>query len=539
MDSNLDCLRINVYGHFRISDRQGRDLTPVNEKSQAIIALLVTSEPSIKTRSWLQDKLWSTSDPERGAASLRQCLTKIRKSLGDKSSVLQSNRKSVWLDTEKITTDWRQETQTQERSEFLEGIDIRDSEFNHWLQIIRNKIGCANKDAEHNLLAVPHQAKKRWKIALICSENSSSAAFHLESEFVSLLCRNIGEQGDYEIGFDSSETSDPFVINVFVHATSIDDDRLGLRVSAHSAKNRRIMWNETITLVKPFGPIDKNLNLLGMAFRLQSALIKSISYNDDLGARQKNGNPQMGSFMSNVFSFDAEHLERAEYTLSSPPEGENPAIALGWRSQIAVIRLIERFADNEQATIEEGMSFAERAVEADPMNSIVLASASNAHAMLMDDEMAASELAKLAVMLNPSNPLAWWAYSNAALYLKDYEKARDAAQIGARMSAKSPLQFWCEFQVGLAALLLGDHEKAARSFETSAALSPKFRPPRRYLLALYSHRGNFCRARRMSEQLHKLEQGFTIDEFFRNEDYPISLARRAGLVCTDAITDLV
>ena len=99
-----------------------------------------------------------------------------------------------------------------------------------------------------------------------------------------------------------------------------------------------------------------------------------------------------------------------------------------------------------------------------------------------------------------------------------------------RLAWATPLQFWCQFQLGLAALAAGRIELARRSLETSAAIAPSFRPPRRYLLALYAHHGPRDRAVRMARDLAALEESFSLDAFARDDGYPISLARRVGLI---------
>jgi hypothetical protein len=46
-------------GPLRLSDAEGADLTPRGRKAQGVLALLGTAPGLRRSRSWLQDKLWS------------------------------------------------------------------------------------------------------------------------------------------------------------------------------------------------------------------------------------------------------------------------------------------------------------------------------------------------------------------------------------------------------------------------------------------------------------------------------------------------
>jgi len=217
--------------------------------------------------------------------------------------------------------------------------------------------------------------------------------------------------------------------------------------------------------------------------------------------------------------------------LSEAMDSRNAAQFLGWQAQIAVINLIEQFTDAPEDCIERGKMLAALSIEMDPMNSVVLSTAANAHVLLdRGDAASGADLAQLAVRVNPANPLAWWAYANVAVYAGDAVEALKSARIASRLAARTPLQFWCDFQLGLAALRANDLSTAKRALETSASLSPQFRPPRRYLLAIYAHQKEFSRAARMLVQLKKLEPKFSLDGFVNDPKYPVSLVRKEKML---------
>ncbi len=143
--------RFFLLGPFSISDSNGTPLTPKAQKTCAMLAMLALSPRATRTRVWLRDKLWSDRGEEQGAASLRQALLDARRSFGDLSGqLIVADKKSVSLcldkisiDTELLLTEAHQSAQDLERlrrslnEDLLEGMDIRDPEFEDWLVLER------------------------------------------------------------------------------------------------------------------------------------------------------------------------------------------------------------------------------------------------------------------------------------------------------------------------------------------------------------------------------------------------------------------
>ena len=70
-----DHVFLDLVGPLCLRDAAGMDLTPRGRKSQGSPALVAVSPALRRSRSWLQDKLWSDRPQEQGSASLRQYLT--------------------------------------------------------------------------------------------------------------------------------------------------------------------------------------------------------------------------------------------------------------------------------------------------------------------------------------------------------------------------------------------------------------------------------------------------------------------------------
>lgn len=534
-DGTVNLVTIHVLGAFCVTGPDGSDLTPRSEKGQALLALLLTAPQFKRTRSFLQDKLWSLSDPARGGANLRQVLVTLRRALGPWGALLQADRRAVWLDPGLFTSDWEADT-TYEAATFLEGIDIDDPEFGEWLTAMRNEPA---EDAPRRPTPAPqyHQAR-RWRIALGGSDTSDGLVLHLEAELLSFLSKSLLETGVAEIAADGNDTRDPLAIDVTLGLTPIGAGRYGVRISVLRPERRRILWSAAETLRIMPEELGDTPPLMALVANTQAAIMREISREADLPPGLDTGTRILARSAQRVFSFDADTLARTDRHLSELEDGSERGIVLGLRAQISVIRDIERLSASPQETAEQGLYLAAKAIEADPFNSQVLSAAANAQVFLKWDVDTGAELAEMALQTNRSNPLAWWAHANVGLYTQSFDRALESAMTATRLARGTPLQFWCQFQLGLAALAAGQLELARRSLETSAAIAPSFRPPKRYLLALYAHLRQFERANRMAKDLAALEETFSLDAFARDHDYPVSLARRVGLIDPGVLSEV-
>lgn len=116
-------LKLHLYGRFRLETANGVDVAPKSAKSQALLALLATSETGGRGRLWLQKRLWPGKPADKASTSLRQSLSEIRRHLGDYREFLVADRRSVTLQLEGI-----EQIPRQAGDEFLEGIQLADGD---------------------------------------------------------------------------------------------------------------------------------------------------------------------------------------------------------------------------------------------------------------------------------------------------------------------------------------------------------------------------------------------------------------------------
>ena len=139
MPDSTDILHIQLLGPLSVTDAQGNERTPKSKKSQALLAMLCTARNGRRSRAWLQANLWSDRSSSQAAGSLRSCLHDIRNDFDSYRDILGSDRTMVEIDLSRVdvdvismsSTDWLDTVSF--GSEFLEGLDIADDQFNAWL----------------------------------------------------------------------------------------------------------------------------------------------------------------------------------------------------------------------------------------------------------------------------------------------------------------------------------------------------------------------------------------------------------------------
>jgi len=131
-------LQLNVIGPFDLRRTDGSRVTITSKKARAVLAMLAVAPGGRRERRWLQYKLWSERGEREGAASLRQTLSALRRALAPMGDVLEADRTTVTLSLSEVAVDALELSSVAQRlpgqAEFLEGLDIRDPEFDNWLR---------------------------------------------------------------------------------------------------------------------------------------------------------------------------------------------------------------------------------------------------------------------------------------------------------------------------------------------------------------------------------------------------------------------
>jgi TolB-like protein len=133
--------------------RDGDEFRPPTRKAAALLVYLALSPRGSRSREHLADALWGRSADEQSRASLRQTLSILRKTLGERADLLQPGPDAVGIDRARIEID-ALEFETLARSPgqadleraaeiyqgpFLEGFSLKEEGFEEWLAFTREQ----------------------------------------------------------------------------------------------------------------------------------------------------------------------------------------------------------------------------------------------------------------------------------------------------------------------------------------------------------------------------------------------------------------
>lgn len=178
-----------------------------------------------------------------------------------------------------------------------------------------------------------------------------------------------------------------------------------------------------------------------------------------------------------------------------------------------------------------------RALRNEPLNGAVNAAASHVSLLLDNDAASARLLALRATEINPANPLGWSSLANAFVREDRPVEALSASQRALDISRMSKFSYWWEMNASLVSAVNQDPRAALEHAIAARAKSPDFKPPLRYLVALYFHFGKIDAAAEALEQLKRLEPDFEF-RMFGEASYPTATLRQLPLKNVSKISSL-
>jgi len=539
-DTDRPEVELHLWGTFALRSATGRDLTPKLGKCQALLALLATDPTGARTRGWLQSRLWSDRGKDQASGSLRQALSAIRRALGPAAGILGADRQRVALDMTRVRL-----VPGAPGAEFLEGLDIRDEEFEDWLRLERS-----HRETERPAPAPRQSPNPAAPTALITVDSvgpptvlllgSAAPAPDLapvETFLIDSLAQALRENIAVR-AFTRPMSHPPGAIQVRLSADRSATDQIFLSAQCEHGGNTELLWSghQIVRLAGGF-PFE-DMEVLRWINQIVAAIADLLGRAAWTSAERQTATVLGLSALRELFSMDPARVIQADALLARAHDADPRGVFLAWRAQLRAIQSVERHALDAQTLRQEGLAFAQTALEAEPQNSTVLAAVSNARLILDKDLVGCDALSRMSVEVNGANPLAWWSRSLAFLYSDRRENAYQSAVRGHALAAASPYRFWWELQVALAAAVTGRRDAAILSAERCAALSPEFRPPLRYLTGLYAGRGAVDRANRAARRLTRLEPDFAPERLLADGDYPASLLRTYNLIRPDDLVRL-
>ncbi|MFD1343974.1 hypothetical protein [Litorisediminicola beolgyonensis] len=524
----FDCLTVRLFGPFAAISASGDDLLPRGSKARALVALLVTSETFQRRRSWLQDMLWSDRGPEQRAASLRQALVELRRCWAEIPDLLQTDRQSIGLDPKKVRID---RTGEGSGALFLEDVKVRDPAFVSWLRLQRLSVNCVAPDPAR---IEPRMTATDRTITVLCRSDHDPNAIALEHLVQDRVCFMLGECAGIRVRMAKALSVEPDPLLCSLKAILPESGPPVLRITLESLPGALMLFSgstrpgrDPVTAADAPGTLALCAQLADIVRCHRSAAESSETVSD-----------LVGEAVALMFSFEPAKTSAAVRKLETALSLERSGVIMGWLAQALNIQFVERHVTADAAFLERVEACCREALALAPTNSDVLASVANARVNFEKDYAAGFELARRAVEVNPANPLAWWALSNAELCIGRVDAALRSALRSQFLAQRTRYEFWADFQVALVFAVKGTTDAALTMGERSAALRPGFRPPLRYLVALHAMNGDLGRARDKVLRLVAEEEDFSVVRMLEDRSYPIGIMRRYGSALTESLKRL-
>ncbi|MBP1849126.1 hypothetical protein [Rhizobium halophytocola] len=523
---------IRLFGPLAVMATDGEDLTPCGKKARALIALLATSPGYERHRRWLEDKLWSDRGPEQASASLRQTLSEIRRTLKGYDHLITIDRNTVRLSAAHVVTDLEDaELHALEGRDFLEGLDVRDPEFEEWLRLTRNHFAAPPS------VAMPSVARPTsdTKIAIKCvSVSAETKIAGLIGEMLSnQIGQNLGEQLSAWCRTDTSETveRDPETsdIEVKCHVCEAQEHTAAFITTTYGP-HRQLLYSKAFQVSERSVDLFNSDDLARAVFEATERTVYRLPSVVHAMSPTIEASRLVQMAVGKIFSFHAGELIEADRLLDQAYQLDaNPAF-LAWRALIRNIQAIEMFNLDIGHLQAEARRFLDQALAAGQDNALVLSLAALVQVMLFDDACSALDLARPAMETNPNSAFALQSIAMAQMLSGNTESAYLVSQRSHHIASSSRYGHWWDLFHCLTCVASGRLEEALTHAQASSRKAPNFRPPLRNLLALYGHFGMEQEVTVVAARLRAIEHSFTIEQFLEDENYPNRTLRMAGLL---------
>ena len=516
---------VQMFGPFAMRTEAGTEITPRGRKACGLIAMLCLSPNFRRTRRWLQDHLWSDRGESQAAGSMRQTLAEIRRAMGGFADLLVTERGLVFLNEIDIRI-----ADEEAGQELLEGMDIRDEEFEEWLREAR----AVHRERRLLERTTPQEVIQNPRRPLrLVIETAAGASEIGEQALVSgisgLIGRSMRDGLDIEIlsGNGRRSPGSTIVADLTLCATMADGGRIA-HIALEEGATKRQLWSELIALGQE---VEKG--------RIPEVLLRGINVSSSvamgwlLNSRQNEG----GELVHYRRALD--HLSRytfrdfleADHWFAAAYDASGRSVHLAWRAYLRSFLAAEMMPTDLLVLEEEARAFMRKAIAAEPYNSLVLSLCAQCEAMVFLDFINAYELARRSVEINPSNAFAWACLGVAESHLGRPGYGMQHCRKARAIAGTSIFASHIDILSCIVAVMAGEFSEARHFGEAAHGRAPSLVAPLRFLAALCFHDRDEMRGSIIVNRLKTLEPGFRVGHL-RDPSYPAESLRKSALMAS-------
>lgn len=522
-------LQINLFGACIVrATASGGAYEVKGAKHRALLALLATAPFGRRTRSYLQNLLWGASCHDGGRQSLRTALSTIKTTMGRSfDQLLTVNNTDLSLDLSKVEF-----TGSPRSGEFLEGIDIRDDDFNDWLQGVRQApeqyfallsghVPAPDAPSVMPSIAVlpfrlvtgdeVHLVLGDWLAEEICRSLSRSHLFNVISH---LSAREIGVQK-----VDLAQVRR--VLNVDYCVTGslrVSGSKVLLDADCLDAVSGRILWTRQF-----HGDLAEFLSADGPAIAEIVRTIGRTLATDALTHAQGRSLSALGDHQLLIAGIGMMHqLKLSSFARSRDLIDEvirrAPLVpeAHAWLAEWYIMSIFNGWSDNSLRDTGIALDCTARALDIDPQNSFALTIDGVVNNNLLMRLDKASERFDAALDLNPNESMAWLLSGVLSAYRDDGADAVARTQKALRLSPVDPFGYFFDSLASTAYIAAQDWDHALALADRSMAKNDRHLSTLRARICALHFLGRDSEARTVASDLLRRHPDFTVASYRRN-----------------------
>lgn len=552
-------LEIFLCGPLSVLGPDSQTLTPKNQKSKALLAMLALAPRGSRSRVWLRDKLWSDRREDQASASLRQALLDIRKSFGPEfRDLLHSEKYSVTLDLSRVRIDVVEQVEALEQNDasalmhpentgehFLEGFDICDPEFEGWLtlerqiweqrleakatpaQIPEPRTGFAEAPPSSPLQNAPISAPanlqqggaQSWAVGAQIASPDQSHATLLDAK----LAQNMHEMGRIPVmrlwpGQPPPQPGHGPEIPLIIRTSEVaQGGNVRLMIDLLTGDQGISVWSTSQVFAVPELSAQGSAAINGM---IAQTVIQIGRYLRNTATRSDIAMAgELIECIYQIFDLSADELSKAEATLTKLNKQQPDAKTFAWMAFAKSFQIGQRFTPDAASQIAEAHYYASRALEEDEFDPLVLSLAAHIHSYLFSEFDHAASLYERALKIDPEQAIGWDLYATMHAYTGRNDTSLAMASWGQHLGGNTPLSYYFDTTKCMAAALSGDHKTAIAAGQKALIQRPEFNSILRYLISSHAHLGDQQAVDTLREKLHSVEPDFSTD-VLRAASYP-------------------
>ena len=520
-------LEINLFGACIVRSTGPVRYEITGAKHRAMFALLATAPFGRRTRSYLQDILWGTSCFDSGRQSLRRALSDVKALMGAEfEQVLTVNNTEISIDLSRLHFIGRPGG-----GEFLEGLDIRDNEFNDWLRGIRlspeqlfSLFSASTQPPPPSILpmiavlpfrlvygAADHAVLGDWLAEEICRSLSRSNLLtvisHLSARELSLSKVELARVREV-LGVDYCVAG----------SLRVTGERAILDADCIDAQSGRILWTRQFTgpiaefIGADSAPVTEVVRAIGQTIASEAVAhvdgrsVASLADHQLLIA----GIGLMHQLKLSSFARSRDLIEEA---IRRAPRA---AEAHAWLGEWYVISVFNGWSTDRARDTRIAQACTARALDIDSENSFCLTIDGVVNNNLLLRMDIAGERFEAALDRNPNEAMAWLMSSVLCAYRDDGFEAVARAEKAMRRSPIDPFGYFYDSLASTAYLAAGNFTQALILADRSIARNDRHLSTLRARICALHFLGRADEAREAGAILLRRQPDFTVEDYRRS-----------------------